>query len=106
MRKGSVIIDLAAQTGGNCVYTQQNKAVVSPNGVTVVGDSQLVLCTHLEPMRELHGAKETNYPAQMAAQSSEMLGSNFTALLEASRVAFKLIDLCPQVSFLGYFGWK
>jgi len=62
MRKGSVIIDLAAQTGGNCVYTQQNKAVVSPNGVTVVG--------------------ETNYPAQMAAQSSEMLGSNFTALLE------------------------
>ena len=37
MRKGSVIIDLAAQTGGNCVYTEPNKAVVSPNGVTVVG---------------------------------------------------------------------
>eukprot|EP00439_Symbiodinium_sp_Y106_P082080 s392_g21.t1 len=62
MRKGSVIIDLAAQTGGNCVYTEPNKAVVSPNGVTVVG--------------------ETNYASQMASQSSEMLGSNFTAMLE------------------------
>lgn len=62
MRPGSVIIDLAAQTGGNCVYTEANKAVLSPNGVTIVG--------------------ETNYASQMAAQSSEMLGSNFAALLE------------------------
>ncbi|CAE6933108.1 pntB [Symbiodinium natans] len=62
MRKGSVIVDLAAQTGGNCVYTEPNKAVVTPNGVTVVG--------------------ETNYASQMASQSSEMLGSNFAALLE------------------------
>ena len=39
MRKGSVIVDLAAQTGGNCVYTEPNKAVVTPNGVTVVGEA-------------------------------------------------------------------
>lgn len=62
MRSGSVIVDLAAPTGGNCVYTEPNRAVLSPNGVTIVG--------------------ETNYASQMAAQSSEMLGSNFTALLE------------------------
>eukprot|EP00440_Ansanella_granifera_P051488 gb/GFBE01055821.1/.p1 GENE.gb/GFBE01055821.1/~~gb/GFBE01055821.1/.p1 ORF type:complete len:1274 (+),score=357.35 gb/GFBE01055821.1/:1-3822(+) len=62
MKKGSVIVDLAAQTGGNCVYTEQDKTVVSPNGITVIG--------------------ETNYPSMMAAQASEMLGSNFTALLE------------------------
>eukprot|EP00434_Breviolum_minutum_P035833 symbB.v1.2.031733.t1/scaffold3717.1/size51512/3 len=62
MKSGSVIVDLAAPTGGNCVYTEPNRAVLSPNGVTIVG--------------------ETNYASQMAAQSSEMLGSNFAALLE------------------------
>ena len=33
--------------------------------------------------------KETNYPSQMAAQSSEMLGSNFAALLEVRRLGFQ-----------------
>ena len=37
MRSGSVIVDLAAPTGGNCVYTEPNRAVMSPNGVTIVG---------------------------------------------------------------------
>ena len=37
MKAGSVIIDLAAPTGGNCVYTEANRAVLSPNGVTIVG---------------------------------------------------------------------
>ena len=46
MRSGSVIVDLAAPTGGNCVYTEPNRAVLSPNGVTIVGVAWLVLDGH------------------------------------------------------------
>jgi NAD(P) transhydrogenase subunit alpha len=40
MRKGSVIIDLAAATGGNTEMTKNNEMVIY-NGVTIVGDSAL-----------------------------------------------------------------
>ncbi len=40
MKPGSVIIDLAASTGGNCAYTQNNQVIVK-NGVTIVGNSDL-----------------------------------------------------------------
>ena len=40
MRQGSVIIDLAAATGGNCAYTRNNETIVV-NGVTIIGDSSL-----------------------------------------------------------------
>ena len=40
LRKGSVIIDLAAATGGNTPYTKNNETVMV-NGVTIVGDSNL-----------------------------------------------------------------
>ena len=40
MKKGSVIIDIAASTGGNCELTQDGKIVVH-NGVTIIGDSNL-----------------------------------------------------------------
>ncbi|NJN77924.1 MAG: Re/Si-specific NAD(P)(+) transhydrogenase subunit alpha [Saprospiraceae bacterium] len=40
MKKGSVIIDIAASTGGNCELTQDGKVVVH-NGVTIIGDSNL-----------------------------------------------------------------
>lgn len=40
MKPGSVIIDLAASTGGNCEVSE-NAATISHHGVTVVGDSQL-----------------------------------------------------------------
>jgi H+-translocating NAD(P) transhydrogenase subunit alpha len=40
MRNGSVIIDIAAATGGNTPYTKNNETVVH-NGVTIVGDSSL-----------------------------------------------------------------
>ncbi|HNY07399.1 MAG TPA: Re/Si-specific NAD(P)(+) transhydrogenase subunit alpha [Bacteroidales bacterium] len=38
MKPGSVVIDIAASTGGNCEYTQDNKTVVQ-NGITIVGNS-------------------------------------------------------------------
>jgi len=40
MEAGSVIVDLAASTGGNCEVTQ-NDQTISHEGVTVIGDSNL-----------------------------------------------------------------
>ncbi|MBK6362012.1 MAG: NAD(P) transhydrogenase subunit alpha [Saprospiraceae bacterium] len=40
MKPGSVIMDLAASTGGNCAFTQ-NKKTIHKNGVTIIGDSDL-----------------------------------------------------------------
>ena len=40
MRKGSVIVDLAASTGGNTELTKDNETVVK-NGVTIIGNSSL-----------------------------------------------------------------
>lgn len=40
MKPGSVIVDLASSTGGNCELTQDN-ATIQVNGVTIVGNSHL-----------------------------------------------------------------
>ncbi len=40
MKKGSVIVDLAASTGGNCQLTENNKTIVA-HGVTIIGNSNL-----------------------------------------------------------------
>ena len=61
MKKGSVIIDLAASTGGNCEVTENGKTV-RVNGVVVVGKS--------------------DYPADMPFDSSKMYGNNLTSLLK------------------------
>lgn len=37
LKSGSVIIDLAASTGGNCVLTKDNEVYTTDNGVTIVG---------------------------------------------------------------------
>jgi len=42
MQKGSVIVDLAASTGGNCACTK-NEETVNHNGVSIIGDSNLHL---------------------------------------------------------------
>jgi H+-translocating NAD(P) transhydrogenase subunit alpha len=61
MKKGSVIIDLAASTGGNCEVTE-NKKTIRVNGVVVVGKS--------------------DYPADMPFDSSKMYGNNLISLLK------------------------
>ena len=61
MKPGSVIIDLAASTGGNCELTQDNKNVVE-HGVTIIGQS--------------------NYPSLMPADASKMFGKNILNFLE------------------------
>jgi NAD(P) transhydrogenase subunit alpha len=55
MREGSVIIDIAAATGGNCEVTKNNETTVY-QGVTVVGNS--------------------NFPSSMAVDASKLYGKN------------------------------
>lgn len=40
MKKGSVIVDLASEQGGNCELTQNNKTI-QLNGITIIGNSHL-----------------------------------------------------------------
>ena len=37
LKAGSVVVDLAASQGGNCVATEKDQAIVTDNGVTVIG---------------------------------------------------------------------
>lgn len=60
MRRGSVIVDLAAETGGNCDATVPGE-VVERGGVTVIGT--------------------TNLPSLMAYHSSQLYSRNVSALL-------------------------
>jgi len=55
MKPGSVVIDLAASTGGNCELTQNDKTVVH-NGVSIIGNS--------------------NLPSTLPSDASKMFGKN------------------------------
>ncbi len=61
MKPGSVVVDLAAERGGNCDLTVPDQKIVSENGVTIVG--------------------YTDYPSQMAAQSSTLYSNNIRHML-------------------------
>ncbi|MDD3629429.1 MAG: Re/Si-specific NAD(P)(+) transhydrogenase subunit alpha [Bacteroidales bacterium] len=37
MKRGSVIVDLAAPTGGNCVLTKKDEIITTDNGITILG---------------------------------------------------------------------
>ncbi len=52
MKTGSVIVDLAAETGGNCELTQAGETIHTDNGVTVVGPRHLASmgCIHASEM--------------------------------------------------------
>ncbi|MEK9495499.1 Re/Si-specific NAD(P)(+) transhydrogenase subunit alpha [Photorhabdus sp. P32] len=62
MKPGSVIVDLAAQTGGNCELTQADKLVVTANGVKIIG--------------------YTDLPSRLPTQSSQLYGTNLVNLLK------------------------
>ena len=61
MRDGSVVVDLAAEQGGNCELTEPGK-VVTRKGVSIVG--------------------YTDLPSRLAAQSSQLYATNIYNLLE------------------------
>ncbi|MBT8092861.1 MAG: Re/Si-specific NAD(P)(+) transhydrogenase subunit alpha [Gammaproteobacteria bacterium] len=60
MKDGSVIVDLAAEQGGNCELTEPDK-VVQTNGVSIIG--------------------YTDLPSRLAAQSSQLYATNLRHLL-------------------------
>lgn len=62
MKPGSVIVDLAAATGGNCEYTQAGKVVMTENQVKVIG--------------------YTDFPSRLPTQSSQLYGTNLVNLLK------------------------
>jgi len=61
MASGSVIVDLAAEQGGNCALTVPGERVRTPGGVTIIG--------------------ELNLPSQMAVHASQMWSRNMEKLL-------------------------
>jgi NAD(P) transhydrogenase subunit alpha len=66
MKRGSVIIDLAAERGGNCDLTVPDQRVVSDNGNIVIG--------------------YTDFPSRMAAQASTLYANN---------IRYMMTDLTP-----------
>jgi len=61
MKPGSVIVDLAASSGGNCELTENDKTI-TVNGITIIGKS--------------------DFPSDMPADASKMFGSNIVNLLK------------------------
>ena len=67
MKPGSVIVDLAAERGGNCELTVPDEKIITDNGVTIIG--------------------YTDFPSRMAAQSSTLYGNN---------IRHMMADLTPE----------
>jgi NAD(P) transhydrogenase subunit alpha len=61
MKPGSVIVDLAAEKGGNVEGTVKDEKVVTDNGVTIIGF--------------------TDFPSRMAAQSSSLYATNIRHMM-------------------------
>ncbi|MDQ2866388.1 MAG: Re/Si-specific NAD(P)(+) transhydrogenase subunit alpha [Candidatus Eremiobacteraeota bacterium] len=61
MNPGSVIVDLAAESGGNCELTRPDETIVSPNGVSILGP--------------------TNLPSTMPFNASQLYSRNIFALV-------------------------
>jgi NAD(P) transhydrogenase subunit alpha len=61
MKRGAVLVDLAAEQGGNCELTKPGQRFVTDNGVTIVG--------------------ERNLPSQVAVHASQMYSRNMEKLL-------------------------
>jgi NAD(P) transhydrogenase subunit alpha len=61
MRPGSIIIDLAADSGGNCAATVPGETIVTPNGVTIIG--------------------HRNWPSRIAVAASALYARNLLTFL-------------------------
>jgi NAD(P) transhydrogenase subunit alpha len=62
MKPGSVIVDLAAERGGNCTLTRADEKIVTDNDVTIIG--------------------YTDFPSRMATQSSNLYANNIRHMLD------------------------
>ena len=68
MRKGSIIIDIAAATGGNTPFTKNGETVVR-NGVTIIGNSNLP-ATMPSDASKLYGKNVLNFLALITGKES------------------------------------
>jgi H+-translocating NAD(P) transhydrogenase subunit alpha len=62
MKPGSVIVDLAARNGGNVEGSEPDEVVVTPNGVTIIGHTDLA--------------------GRLPAQASQLYGTNLVNLMK------------------------
>lgn len=62
MTPGSVVVDLAAQNGGNCEYTVPGEIFTTPNGVKIIGYTDLA--------------------GRLPTQASQLYGTNLVNLLK------------------------
>ena len=62
MKPGSVVVDLAAERGGNCDLTVPGETIESPNGVRIVGI--------------------TDFPSRMATQASTLYATNIRHMMD------------------------
>ncbi|MDP2301153.1 MAG: Re/Si-specific NAD(P)(+) transhydrogenase subunit alpha [Ignavibacteria bacterium] len=87
MKHGSVVLDMAAEFGGNCELSEMNKTVVK-HGVTIIG--------------------ETNLPGLIPTQASELYSKNILALLtEIGKGGTVTLDLNNDIvkeSLISYQG--
>jgi len=60
MKAGSVIVDLAASTGGNCELTKDKELIITANGVRIIGNSNLASDTALDASK-LYGKNLINF---------------------------------------------
>jgi NAD(P) transhydrogenase subunit alpha len=74
MRNGSVIVDLAASTGGNTPYTQNNETV-KQGGVTIIGNSNLQ-ATMPSDASKVYGKNLLNF-LQLIVDKNGALNLNF-----------------------------
>jgi NAD(P) transhydrogenase subunit alpha len=77
MRPGSVVVDLAAETGGNCELTRAGETVVE-NGVQVIG--------------------AVNVPSSVAFHASQMYGRNVVTFLTHLWKEGKLLDPTEEIA--------
>jgi H+-translocating NAD(P) transhydrogenase subunit alpha len=70
MRNGSIIIDIAAATGGNTPFTKNNETV-DINGVKIVGNSNLP-ATMPSDASKLYGKNITNFLALITSKEGEV----------------------------------
>jgi len=75
MKSGSVIIDLAAATGGNTNFTRNNEIVKTPNGVMILGDSNLASGMPSDASK-MYGKNVLNF-LQLIIDKDSQLNLNF-----------------------------
>jgi NAD(P) transhydrogenase subunit alpha len=83
MRRGSVIIDLAASTGGNTPMTK-DRETVHYNGLTIIGDSNLP-ATMPSDASKLYGKNILNFLQLITSKEGQLISDSEDELVKGAR---------------------